>query len=77
MAICTVMSWRVRKHERNALKINIVPFNFADHYNVNPGTMCVYYGNHTPLAFVEEDDNEVNSDDDCIEINSRDFMAAL
>lgn len=47
------------------------------HYNINPGTMCVYYGNQTPLAFIDEEDKEQVLYEDYIEINSRDYMAAL
>ncbi|KAL4445474.1 hypothetical protein ABPG74_004548 [Tetrahymena malaccensis] len=74
MAISTVLSWRVNKNEKNKLGIRIVPYNIAQHYNINPGTMCIYFGNQTPLAFVEED---YDIEQDYIEINSRDFMAAL
>ena len=39
--------------------------------------MCVYYGNQTPLAFIDEEDKEQVLYEDYIEINSRDYMAAL
>ena len=40
--------------------------------------MCVYFGDQTPLAFVEEpEEGEEEKEEDFIEINSRDFMAAL
>jgi len=38
----------------------------------------VYFGDQTPLAFVEEpEEGEEEKEEDFIEINSRDFMAAL
>jgi hypothetical protein len=79
MAISTVLSWRVRKEEKSALAIQIVPYNIASHYNVNPGTMCIYSGDMTPLAFVDKNTPEGEDEpaEDLIEINSRDFMAAL
>lgn len=75
MAISTVLSWRVSKDSPSTVDIRIVPYNISDHCHVNPGTMCVYEGDLTPVAFLE--DSERENADDSIEINSRDFMAAL
>lgn len=69
-----MLSWRLPKQRKNQLKIRVVPYQVAQHYNVNPGTMCLYMGDLTPVAFVE---NEQSLENDYIEINSRDFMAAL
>lgn len=46
------------KNEKNKLKINIVPYQVALHYNVNPGTMCIYEGDLTPLAFIDIEGRE-------------------
>ena len=108
LAISTVLSWRVPKDPRSRLPIRIVPFQVALHYNVNPGTMCLYRGDLTPLAYLEQESLALNQEgseqqrepeegaeaysaterqapsrssrrqsEDFIEINSRDFMAAL
>lgn len=75
MAISTVLSWRVAGESASSIAIRIVPYNISDHCHVNPGTMCVYDGDLTPVAFLEDAEREVANDS--IEINSRDFMAAL
>ncbi|EGR34180.1 HEAT repeat protein [Ichthyophthirius multifiliis] len=80
IAITTVLSWRVQKQEKNKLKIKIVPYSVAQHYNVNPGTMCIYIGDQTPLAFIDQIENNQEQEEyeePYIEINTRDFMAAL
>jgi len=42
--------------------------------------MCVYNGNLMPCAFIEQGmmtDEELPEEDDFVDVNSRDFMAAL
>jgi len=77
-AICNVLSWRIERTDLLKLKIDIIPYQVSQHYNLNPGTMCIYTGDLRPLSQVEsqqETNNETHENK--IEINSRDFLASL
>jgi hypothetical protein len=42
--------------------------------------MCVYHGNLMPCAYIQQGmigEDEQEEEDDLVEVNSRDFMAAL
>ena len=80
MAICSVLGWRVNQDQNPTLKVNIVSYQVAQHSHITPGTMCVYNGNLMPCAFIEQGmmtDEELPEEDDFVDVNSRDFMAAL
>lgn len=76
-AICSVLPWRNDKYNRSKVRINIIPYQVSQHYQYNPGTMCVYQGNLKPLSLIEIAEGPVEEIEDAIEINSRDFMASL
>ena len=42
--IINVLCWRISQIEENPLEIEIVPYQVSEHYKINPGTMCIYYG---------------------------------
>lgn len=72
------MSWRVPDPNKIKLKIEVIPYQVSQHYNLNPGTMCVYSGDLRPLFIAETAEKDSNApQEDKIEINSRDFLAAL
>lgn len=75
-AICSVLPWRIDRFDRSKVTIRVVPYQVSQHYQCNPGTMCIYSGNLKSLAQVEIA-GEIFEGEDAIEINSRDFLASM
>lgn len=76
-AICNVLPWRFASHNQLKLTIDIIPYQVSQHYNLNPGTMCIYQGDLRPLSQVEIQQEIQDISDNRIEINSRDFLASV
>lgn len=55
----------------------MIPYQVSQHYQHNPGTMCIYYGSLKPLSQVEIEEGPQQEIKDVIEVNTRDFTAAL
>ena len=49
----------------------------SEHYQCNPGTMCIYSGSLKPLSQIYITGEANNENNDNIQINSRDFLASL
>ena len=54
-----------------------MPYQVSQHYQQNPGTMCIYFGSLRPLSNIEISGENPEEAEGSIEINSRDFLASL
>jgi hypothetical protein len=77
MAIIPALSWRIKSPCFDSLPVKIIMYQVAQHYGINPGAMCVYVGPTTPVNLNQGSEEAASESGGYIEINSRDFMAAL
>lgn len=75
--ICSCLPWRLASFNTSKVEVKIVPYQVSQHYQYNPGTMCIYNGSLKAVAALEIAEGPVGEITDCLEINSRDFLASL
>eukprot|EP01017_Pseudomicrothorax_dubius_P042162 TRINITY_DN6841_c0_g1_i5.p1 TRINITY_DN6841_c0_g1~~TRINITY_DN6841_c0_g1_i5.p1 ORF type:complete len:898 (-),score=219.15 TRINITY_DN6841_c0_g1_i5:408-3101(-) len=78
--VCFVLGWRVPADAPPAMRVSVVPYQVAEHYHLQPGTMCLFKGKIAPMNFGDTDKEEstgTTQEEETLEVNSRDFTAAL